>query len=181
MDPVYLLSKNDWKKLEKKPNKYPDEKYILVFVFNRQKEIFDFGKKLAKKYGYKAVSINTFWEDFFNGMDRYFWNCTPNEFLYLLSHAECIVTNSFHGLSFSIIYNKSVILFQKNDKGNSRMLDLITRINAEEVINKEWKQKVEIPKIDFKKINSAVEIEREKSKEFLKKSLSKEKWNENNM
>ena len=61
------------------------------------------------------------------------------------------------------------------------MLDLITRINAEEVINKEWKQKVEIPKIDFKKINSAVEIEREKSKEFLKKSLSKEKWNENNM
>jgi hypothetical protein len=175
MDPVYLLSKNDWKKLEKKPNKYPDEKYILVFAFNRQKEIFDFGKKLAKKYGYKVVSINTFWEDFFNGMDRYFWNCTPNEFLYLLSHAECIVTNSFHGLSFSFIYNKSVILFQKNDKGNSRMLDLITRINAEEVINKEWKQKVEIPKIDFKKINSALEIEREKSKEFLKRSLSKEK------
>ncbi len=32
-----------------------------------------------------------------------------------------------------------------------------------------------IPKIDFKKINSALEIEREKSKEFLKRSLSKEK------
>ena len=174
MDPVYLLSKDDWKKLEQKPKKFHTEKYILVFAFNRQKEIFDFGKKLAKKYDYKVISINTFWEDVFNGMDHYYWNCSPNEFLYLLSHAECIVTNSFHGLSFSIIYNKPVILFQKNDKGNSRMLDLVNRIKANKVIDKKWKSDIKIPKINYETINNAVEIERKKSEEYLRDCLSLE-------
>lgn len=174
MDPVYLLGKEDWKKLEQKPKKFPTEKYILVFAFNRQKEIFDFGKKLAKKYGYKVISVNTFWEDIFNGMDHYYWNCSPNEFLYLLSHAECIVTNSFHGLSFSIIYNKPVILFQKNDKGNSRMLDLVNRLKANKVIDKRWKSDIKIPKINYEIINNAVEIERKKSEEYLRDCLSLE-------
>lgn len=172
MDPVYLLSATDWKKLETKPSVYPDGKYVLVFAFNRQKEIFEFSKELAKKYGYKVISVNTFWEDAFNNLDHYYWNCTPNQFLYLLSHAECIVTNSFHGLSFSLIYNRPVILFQKNDKGNSRMLDLIQRIDAVEVLQQKYKKMIEIPQLDFEKINNAMERERSKSIEFLRRALS---------
>ena len=166
-DPVYLLSRDEWNSISKKPDNMPSEKYILIYAFNRQKEIFDFGKKLAQKYGYKVLSINTFWEDILNKTNHYFWNCMPEEFLYLVSHAECVVTNSFHGLSFSMIFNRPVILFEKDDKGNSRMNDLIDVLGAYTVKDKTVKEQVEIPQIDFNAINENINIYRIRSIQYL--------------
>lgn len=166
-DPVYLLSRYEWNSISKKPDNMPSGKYILVYAFNRQKEIFDFGKKMAKKYGFKVLSVNTFWEDILNKTDHYFWNCMPEEFLYLVSHAECVVTNSFHGLSFSMIFNKPVILFEKDDKGNSRMNDLIDVLDAYEVKDKTVKEQVAIPKIDFDVINKNIDSYRARSIQYL--------------
>lgn len=166
-DPVYLLNRDEWNSISKKPDNMPSGKYILVYAFNRQKEIFDFGKKMAKKYGFKVLSVNTFWEDILNKTDHYFWNCMPEEFLYLVSHAECVVTNSFHGLSFSMIFNKPVILFEKDDKGNSRMNDLIDVLDAYEVKDKTVKEQVAIPKIDFDVINKNIDSYRARSIQYL--------------
>jgi len=132
LDPVYLLSSEIWKKKEKKPNFKYAGKYILVYVFNHQKEIFIDAKKFAKKFGYKIYSVNTFWEYILMDCDQYFWNCTPFEFIYLINHAECIFTNSFHGFSFSLIFNKPVYVYRKNDSGNSRMTDLMKILNVDE-------------------------------------------------
>lgn len=167
MDPVYLLNKNDWLTIMKKPKFFPENKYIMVFAFNRQMEIFEFGKQLARAHGYRVISVNTFWEDVLLGMDHYFWNCMPEEFLYLLYHAECIVTNSFHGLSFSLIFNKPVILFEKDDKGNSRMNDLINMLDASEVKNIYIKENKLIPELNYEVINKNIEIGRTYSKNFI--------------
>ena len=115
-DPVYLLKKEEWAAIAKKPDRLPAEKYILIYAFNRQKHIFEFGAKLARKYGYKLLNINTFWEDAFFHTDHYYWNCKPEEFIYLISHAECVVTNSFHGLSFSMIFNRPAIFLKRTIK-----------------------------------------------------------------
>lgn len=166
-DPVYLLHQDEWNSISKKPENFMDEKYILVYAFNRQREIFEFAKKLSKKYGYKIFSVNTFWEDILNKTDHYYWNCMPEEFIYLISHAECVVTNSFHGLSFSMIFNRPAILFEKNEDGNSRMNDLIEMLGAYEVKDKKVKEEVIIPKIDFDKINRNIEKYREQSVQYL--------------
>lgn len=166
-DPVYLLGRDEWNSISKKPDHMPSEKYILIYAFNRQKEIFDFGKKLAQKYGFKALSVNTFWEDVINKTDHYFWNCKPEEFLYLVSHAACVVTNSFHGLSFSMIFNRPVILFEKNDKGNSRMNDLIDVLGAYTVKDKTVREQVVIPQIDFNSINKSICAYRTRSIQYL--------------
>lgn len=166
-DPVYLLSRDEWNSISKKPDNMPSGKYVLVYAFNRQKEIFDFGKNLAQKYGFKVLSVNTFWEDILNKTDHYFWNCMPEEFLYLVSHAECVVTNSFHGLSFSMIFNRPVILFEKDDRGNSRMNDLIDVLDAYTVKDKNVKEQVVIPKINFTTINRNINAYRTQSIQYL--------------
>lgn len=166
-DPVYLLKQNEWRSLSKRPHGLPNEKYILIYAFNRQKEIFEFGKELARKYGYEVLSVNTFWEDVLNKTDHYYWNCKPEEFLYLISHAECVVTNSFHGLSFSMIFNRPVILFEKDDKGNSRMNDLIDVLGAHGVKDKIVKEQVVIPQINFNDINRNIKNYRELSIRYL--------------
>lgn len=166
-DPVYLLHRDEWNCISKRPDNIPSGNYILVYAFNRQREIFEFGKKLAHKYGYKLLSVNTFWEDILNNTDCYYWNCMPEEFIYLISHAECVVTNSFHGLSFSMIFNRPVILFEKDDKGNSRMNDLIDTLGADEVRDATVKEQVIIPKIDFDNINRNIKEYRERSIQYL--------------
>ncbi len=172
MDPVYLHDRSFWDAMAKKP-KMSDDKYILVFAFNRQKHVFEAAKKLAKKHGYKVYSINTFWEDVFQGTDKYFWNCIPEEFLYLIKHAQCVVTNSFHGLSFSLLFNRPVVLFEKDDKGNSRMTDLLTTLDLKDEILAKPGDEINIPKLDFDTINSRIEQKRQQSREFLNDCISK--------
>lgn len=167
LDPVYLLRHDEWSRFSRKPQIFPEEKYILVYAFNRQREIFRFGEKLAKKYGYKLLTVNTFWEDVLNTTDHYYWNCMPEEFVYLVRHAECVVTNSFHGLSFSIIFNRPAILFEKDETGNSRMNDLIDMLEAYKVKDQTVKDRVIIPDMDFSAINKNIQKYREQSIRYL--------------
>ena len=49
-----------------------------------------------------------FWMDYQAG---------PQEFLGYIHHAECVVTNSFHGIAFSIIFEKRFIGFLHETRG----------------------------------------------------------------
>ena len=167
MDPVYLLDLEKWTDMVKCPPYKPKGKYILVYAFNRQKHIFQAAKKLAVEMGYKVYSVNTFWEDVLQGMDHYYWNCKPEEFLYLIKNAECIVTNSFHGLSFSLLFNKPVILYEKDDAGNSRMLDLLNSLDIKEDVLATRGSKILIKKLPYDKINSRINELRLISKQYL--------------
>lgn len=170
LDPVYLLSNKKWKNQEEKPKFKYEDKYVLVYGFNHQKEIFIDAKKYAEKYGYKTYSVSTFWEDVFMGCDQFFWNCTPFEFIYLINHAECIFTNSFHGLSFSLIFNKAVYVYKKNDTGNSRMTDLMKNLGITEeklVFNNEFNKET----INYDEVNENIKLKKEKSISYLNEVL----------
>ena len=171
MDPVYLLDLEKWTDMVKCPPYKPKGKYILVYAFNRQKHIFQAAKKLAVEMGYKVYSVNTFWEDVLQGMDHYYWNCKPEEFLYLIKNAECIVTNSFHGLSFSLLFNKPVILYEKDDVGNSRMLDLLNSLDIKEDVLATRGSKILIKKLPYDKINSRINELRLNSKQYLSECI----------
>ena len=73
----------------------------------------------------KVYTIGTAIEDYTLDQDRYFWNASPNTFVNLIRNAKAVVTNSFHGTVFSIVYNKPFHFFTVKQTTNSRMLDLL--------------------------------------------------------
>lgn len=169
VDPVFLLSRQDWEQLAAEDSYKPSEKYVLVYSFNRNKKLHRYARNLAKSLGAQVYSINTTIEDFFLDTDKYFWNATPNTFVNLIRNAEAVVTNSFHGTSFSIIFNKQFHLFSKKDKANSRMHDLLDElglldrfVKSEDLIEES---------IDYETVNGIVAIKRKASEDFLLKSL----------
>lgn len=170
-DPVYLLDPKQWEEMEMCPQYKPKGKYILVYAFNRQKNIFQAAKELARKEGYMVYSVNTFWEDYFQGMDHYYWNCRPEEFLYLIRHAELVATNSFHGLSFALLFNRPVALYEKDDSGNSRMTDLLDclKIKSDVCIKKE--ECLSIKTLPWDRINEEIEKFRYVSKQYLERCI----------
>lgn len=131
LDPVYLLDRNDWDKIADLSDFNPNEKYVLAYWLERGTGIHEYARKLADRLGVKFYSINTAIEGYICGSDKYFWCASPNTFVNLIRNAEAVVTDSFHGVSFSLIYNKPFHLFlrQKKTKGtNSRMEDLLSEI-----------------------------------------------------
>ncbi|MSV25954.1 polysaccharide pyruvyl transferase family protein [Selenomonas sp. WCA-380-WT-3B 3/] len=100
IDPTFLLDREDWKKIAKKPKNDIDKNYIVAFFLgNISKERHDRIEKLAKEKDCEVMWIlrkeYPLWEDF-----------GPAEFLYSISHAKGVVTDSFHGTVFSIIFRK---------------------------------------------------------------------------
>lgn len=128
LDPVFLLSAREWTD-NIVDLSFTKKGYILMYAFNCTKEIADYARNLAKKSQKKLYIINTMVNDYRFRCDNHFWNCTPNRFVSLFKNADAIVTNSFHGLSFSIIYKKAVYVFSKHTGGNSRLFDLMKDLN----------------------------------------------------
>lgn len=124
LDPVFLLSADEWAN-RIADSTFTETGYILMYAFNCTKEISNYAHNLAKKTRKELYIINTMIYDYRFWGDRHFWNCSPNCFVKLFMNADAVVTNSFHGLAFSIIFKKQIHVFSKHTGGNSRLFDLM--------------------------------------------------------
>jgi len=135
LDPVFLLDYSHWDSLiSKKP--MVSTKYILLYSLEDNNELNNFTQIIAKKNKLKIVSLHPIKKSC-KFADVNINNAGPIEFLSLIKNAEYICTNSFHGTSFSIIFDKKFISFQHSSTG-SRVSSLLKNLKIgveEEIIN----------------------------------------------
>lgn len=110
LDPVFLLKKKDWSRLEKPPKRTGDKGYILVYVTEKNRELRDYIRNLSREKGLETVEVSVagLREGSGNPVD---FTAGPSEFLGYIRHAEYVVSNSFHAVAFSIIYEKRFLAF----------------------------------------------------------------------
>ena len=98
----------------------------------------------------------------------------PIEFLNLIENAELVISSSFHGTVFSIIFEKQFFVETKKEKyENDRIINLLDNagIKNREIKDQDWdhlSNSVE----DWKTVKNNLSIKREESIQFLKDSLS---------
>lgn len=102
LDPTMLLRSTDWLALEA-PIKTP-ERYVLLYLISPQKGDFDFAKQLGRELGMPVLYVSYSWKSCPGVVNLH--DVTPQQFLYLLHHAQLMVTNSFHGTVLSINLQK---------------------------------------------------------------------------
>lgn len=105
-DPVFLLNAEEWRELYKKHSTFkPKEKYVLVYPMgNGEENTMKHASMCAKLLGLPLYKISASKRKD-TRIDKLF-NVNPYNFLALLDNASCVVTNSFHGTSFSLILGK---------------------------------------------------------------------------
>lgn len=118
LDPVFLLARSQWEEMEKPIENA--EPYVLIYDFDDNAAMTAFARKIAEQNGWKLYSYLKHC-----GCDRCFDQSGPQEFLWLIHHAQVVVSNSFHATAFSILYRKPFYVFDRNEKLNSRMRDLL--------------------------------------------------------
>ncbi len=169
IDPVFLLTKENWYEISK-PVKEEDEPFVLVYMLQKSDEFMKKAVDYAKKANKKLVILSNGVRRNYDGI--YIDSCGPDEFIRYFLKASVIFTNSFHGISFSILFKKEFYFeFQGNgSKTNSRLKDIIEMFDLES-------QNISGDKlplgneIDYININKIICEKREKSIEFLRKNI----------
>lgn len=88
--------------------------------------------------------------------------------------AKYVMTDSFHGMVFSILYHRQFIMYARSAKLTNRMLSLLSQLGIEDRIVQETASAYEIQKklvepIDYNKVHIRLEKMREDAMSFLKK------------
>jgi hypothetical protein len=132
LDPTLLLSKAEWNEVASY-TKVPSFDYVLLYVLGEvsyMNYITDVALRIARDRNLKVVRICS-------GAFRPDWNSEvfdildagPSDFIGLLSQASVILTKSFHGTVFSIIFEKDFYTFMRRGKeDNTRQIDLLQRL-----------------------------------------------------
>ncbi len=170
LDPTLLLTANEWREVSS--NKFKNEKYILVYNLNRNKKIDNYAENLSKKNGLKVKYLSYQLHELYRNGKMY---CNPKveDFLALIDNAEFVISDSFHATAFSLIFNKQFVIVYP-DKFSTRLQSILNLLDLDNRVAKnENDLKIVDKNIDYELVNEKLDIERQKSMEWLLNNLKK--------
>ena len=145
------------------------KKYILVYNLNKDKKIQQKAFELRNKYGYEIIELEV--TDYFN-KDRYkkIYSAGPKDFLGWIKNAELVLTSSFHGTAFSIIYKKE--FYASN---TTRIESLLKQVGLEDrILCEDTNYTIQAySDINYKNVYSKLDKLINHSKKFLHKATKK--------
>lgn len=169
-DPTLAITKEKWRDLSNLSKFHSNEDYILTYflgeISDNQKEQIN---HISKKYSWKIINP-------LNENNRMFYSMNPADFINAIENAKLIITDSFHGTVFSIIFHKKFIVFNRKCKDSMvsrldtllKIFDLseqmaLSDMNLERMMKKD---------IKFDSTDKIIEEERIKVLGFLKTAIN---------
>lgn len=180
LDPTMLLTKDDWNIIaEGAKRKAKNFKGILCYIMPGDSKVVSAIVKAAedlhKETGLPIMYIGIKEYDVFKyGMKNCDIFASPMDFVAYFKNAEYVVTNSFHGTAFSLIYGKKFFIpindsLPKEKALHERVTSIVKKMDAENAMF--FVSDMNRKEIDVEKIQKNLSLEREKSLGFLKDSL----------
>ena len=170
LDPVFLNDKEFWISVSQKYNKKFD-KYLLYYRLLGSKKSDLYAKKIAKEKGLKLVTINDSYLRM--PLGKVLWDVGPDDFLGLYANADFVVTDSFHGVAFSLIFEKQFLFTDTHPVTKERGFNLIEAVGIEDIAYCENYSGGK--SIDYSKAREKLNEKIASSKSFLEKAI-KEDW-----
>lgn len=167
MDPTFLLDVKRWDKIIQRTK--IEGKYVLVYQVKTNPETLRIANCIARQIGGLVVELKAF----LSLTHRSKYQCaSPETFLSCIKYASCVVTTSFHGTAFSLIFNRPFYTIRLNADVDARSesllgkLDLLDRLldsNVSPVFSE----------IDYQDVNLKRQRLTNESERFLLEALEK--------
>ena len=93
------------------------------------------------------------------------------EWLSLIAGAQLVITDSFHGCAFSILFNKPFFAFINENRGSSRFYSLFESFELQDRVIKSASDVSLSKQVDWARVNEILSRRREASREFLISNL----------
>lgn len=148
LDPTLLLSASDYLQFcsEPLPGGNP---YLAAYVLDMNEEKKAFIEETAKSKGLKIKRMTASSK-----------GCPVEEWLTTIRNADFVITDSFHGSAFSIIFGKQFYPLLNKERGADRFLTLFEKLGIED------------GQIDYDAVFPRLDVLRQESIGFIAKHLS---------
>ena len=162
-DPVFLLSKEQWKKILPSRRIH---KGRYIFLYNLEDDLIalEIAKHLSQKYNLPIWEVRGYVRDKKNPCNRT-QTAKPTAFLSLLHDAEYVVTSAFHGVALSLCFNKQ-FYYAAPDELAGRAQSLLNRFNLDDRRIKDMSM-FGVTDINYTEINPSIEEYRKQSQNWL--------------
>ena len=168
LDCTLLLDKEDYADMET-PIEINERPYLILYNIQNSAQSVYIAKKIAKERNLSIVDLSPNPFVRVEGAKKLI-DIGPGEFLSYIKSSEFIVTNSFHGTVFSIIYQKQFLTIPHKTRSN-RTLDLLKLLDLENrIIDNTGSVRDEI--INYETVSAVLAEQRKSSIRFLDKILS---------
>lgn len=163
LDPTFLVSMDEW--ISNFNIKKNNKKYILVYFINEPStNASNFIKQLSIINNLNIINIG-------NGVDNGAF-AGPIEFLEYIYNASYIVTDSFHGVAFSVIFKKDFWIFDrkyKTENQSTRIKSILQKLNIDNRFEPD--NKIIKESINYKDVTLLLDKEIAFSKKYLRNAL----------
>ena len=181
LEPVLAVEPECWYKIAAYSEYFEKEPYMLTYILDptpeKRKAIEFYGNKL----GIKIINILDGFSGTYlkNKQALNLENTLPNiwcaDFLKYYSNAQFVITDSFHGTCFALIFNKPFITVGNVDRGNQRFENLLNMVGMKKRMisdsNNITLDEKFLYHMDFRDANRILDIERKKAVEWLKNAI----------
>lgn len=177
-EPVFCLSINDYNELIQTATINETEPYILTYILDptpqKRQAILEYGKLTGLKVlnvldlDPKVYEKNKEKLDLPNILPQ----ISPQDLMKLYANTEFVITDSFHGTCFAIIFNRKFISITNPDRGAIRFPELLAKYGLSDRLVENPSQipvnQKYLENIDFTPVNEIIRIDRKKSLDWLK-------------
>lgn len=167
LDPTLLMKQDFWKTII--PAAPLPKPFILVYDLVKDERIIKVANSIAKELNCKIISYS--YHKGYENWHSTFAGCHPTEFLRLYRDAEFVVTSSFHGTAFSLLFEKKFYTIPHPTRG-SRMIDLLNTVGLSDRIISSLDNEVDSnSQIDYAEANKKLSEMRNDSMCFIDNAI----------
>lgn len=169
VDPVLLVGRYFWENYIK--GSVHTEPYVFAFFLNKPSQEAMEMMKYYEKTGIVVKVLSRDGNNEYYGHSNRIENTDPFSFLTLVKEAYSILTDSFHGMMFSLIFEKDFYIFERNYgkhvSQSSRIESLLNRLSINARYIRKGNMGSSFDKLDYSRITPLLENDRIKSVQFL--------------
>ena len=185
LDPVFLADPKIFDEITEESSHREEEKYLVSYILDPTPEIREALQYAAKKLNLKLINmLDGIQAKFENNkeklnLENVVEGLETQDWLYYLKHSEFVITDSCHGASFALVFQRPFVCIGNRGRGLDRFESLTKLFQIEDRYILDPKKIMEderlLTPMDYDKIQQIMESERERSWKWLKNALSYKK------
>lgn len=150
----------------------PYNKYVLIYKLrnSNSEAIYKIAESISVEKGLEVIEITGGRKGFARKRHKVFYDASPELFISLFYHADFVVTDSFHGTAFSLLFHRPFITFLHKTRG-SRMTSLLQSVNLQNRLSSTCVKASCNDEIDWESVELRLSILRKKSIEYIRQSI----------
>lgn len=162
LDPTLLLTAEDYESIT--APRQEERPYLLLYARRHNPQMSAYAEKLAEENGWSIIEISLRATN--AERHRMFYEAGVDEFLSLVRNAQFVVTNSYHGMIFSIQFRRNFTVFSR-EQCDTKITELLALLHLSDRLNTpSWQE------IDYGTVYARLAAARADSLSFLDGALT---------